>query len=89
MFALYYLPGVPKQGGTDGGYISPQYFGFLQILGRKFRLKAKKPLKLTKMVNHPPPQCWTQISTAVIYTIIDARYIGSEIETVKTAICGP
>ena len=31
--------------GSDGGYngiyyISPQYFRFLQILGRKFRLKA-------------------------------------------------
>ena len=54
--------GVPKQGGM-GGIYPPQYFGFLQILGRKFRLKAKKPLKLTQMVNHPP-QCWTRIGTA-------------------------
>ena len=33
---------VPKQG--DGGIYPPQYFRFLQILGRKFRLKAKNPL---------------------------------------------
>ena len=42
------------EAGGDGGIYPHQYFRFLQILGRKFRLKAKKPLKLTTIVNDRP-----------------------------------
>ena len=52
------------EAGGGRGYISPQNFRFLQILSRKFGLKANKALKLTKILNHLP-QCWTRIGTAV------------------------
>ena len=37
---LFCVNSGAEAGGGDGLYISPQYFRFLQILGRKFRLKA-------------------------------------------------
>ena len=42
IYSHYLAPVVPKQGGGWGyNYIPPpQYFRFLQMLGRKFRLKA-------------------------------------------------
>ena len=43
----YHIQWCRSRGGW--GYISPQYFRFLQILGRKCSLKAKKPIKNQKI----------------------------------------
>ena len=56
--------------GVYNIYPPPNISDFLQILGRKFRLKAKEPLKLTKFVNYPP-QYWTRIVTGGDSPLVD------------------